>query len=111
MKQSLGQPIIIENVTGAAGSIAAGRFARARTDGYTIDYGGISTHVLNGAYYSLPYDLLKDFAPFSPLGSVPFILFASKAVRAENLNELIDWLRANPNKASGGLPGSRQRSD
>jgi tripartite-type tricarboxylate transporter receptor subunit TctC len=61
MKGALGQPVIIENVSGADGSIGVGRVARARPDGYTIDLGYISTHVLNGAFYSLPYDVLNDF--------------------------------------------------
>src|SRR5271155_2739150 len=72
MSGSLGQPIIIENVGGADGSIGAGRAARARPDGYTIDFGFMGTHVLNGALYSLQYDVVNDFAPISPLGSNPF---------------------------------------
>jgi tripartite-type tricarboxylate transporter receptor subunit TctC len=67
MRRSLGQPIIIENVAGADGSIGSGRVARARPDGYTIEYGIASTHVLNGAFYSLQYDVLKAFAPIAPL--------------------------------------------
>jgi tripartite-type tricarboxylate transporter receptor subunit TctC len=63
----LGQTVIIENVTGADGSIGIGRAARARPDGYTIDFGILSTHVLNGAFYSLPYDVLNDFVPIVPL--------------------------------------------
>jgi tripartite-type tricarboxylate transporter receptor subunit TctC len=59
MRASLGQPVIIENVTGADGSIGTGRAARARPDGYTIDLGILSTHVLNGAFYSLPYDVIR----------------------------------------------------
>jgi tripartite-type tricarboxylate transporter receptor subunit TctC len=77
MSASLGQPIIIENVGGADGSIGAGRAARARPDGYTIDLGFLPNHVLNGAFYSLPYDVLKDFAPISPLVRLPYVLFAS----------------------------------
>jgi tripartite-type tricarboxylate transporter receptor subunit TctC len=78
MKGALGQPIIIENVTGADGTIGIGRAARARPDGYTIDLGAIGTHVLNGALYSLQYDLLNDFAPISPLAPTPDVLFAKK---------------------------------
>ena len=108
MRGSLGQPIIIENVTGADGSIAAGRAARARPDGYTIDFGALGTHVLNGALYSLPYDVLNDFEPVSPLGGVPFVVFARKTMPAKDLPELIAWLKANPNKASAAIfsPGS-----
>lgn len=63
MRASLGQPIIIENVTGAAGSIGVGRVARAAADGYTISIGQWGSHVTNGAIYALPYDLINDFAP------------------------------------------------
>jgi tripartite-type tricarboxylate transporter receptor subunit TctC len=103
MKRSLGQPVIIENVSGASGSVGVGRVARARPDGYTIDLGATPTHVLNGAFLSLPYDLLNDFAPVSPLATTPTILFARKAIPANDLNELIAWLKANPNKASVGI--------
>src|SRR5580704_14528232 len=67
MRGSLGQPIIIENVSGADGSIGTGRAARARPDGYTIKLGLKAEHVLNGAFYALPYDVLNDFAPISLL--------------------------------------------
>jgi tripartite-type tricarboxylate transporter receptor subunit TctC len=103
MRGSLGQPIIIENVTGGEGNIGAGRAARARPDGYTIGVGSISTHVLNGAIYSLQYDVLNDFAPISPLTTTPFILFARKTMPAKDLVELIAWLKANPKRASAGI--------
>jgi tripartite-type tricarboxylate transporter receptor subunit TctC len=103
MRGSLGQPIIIENVSGANGSVGTGRAARARPDGYTIDLGMLSTHVLNGAFYSLPYDVLNDFAPISPLYTTAYILFAKKTIPAKDLRELIHWLKANPNKASAGV--------
>jgi tripartite-type tricarboxylate transporter receptor subunit TctC len=103
MRKSLGQPIIIENVGGADGSIGAGRAARARPDGYTIELGLMGTHVLNGAIYSLRYDVLNDFAPISPLVAYPFVLFARKTMPAKDLYELIDWLRANPNTASAAV--------
>jgi tripartite-type tricarboxylate transporter receptor subunit TctC len=103
MRQSLGQPVIIENVSGANGSIGIGRTARAMPDGYTIDFGGISTHVLNGAFYSLRYNLFDDLVPIAAVGSGPWVLIASKTVPANDLRELIDWLKANPNKASAGV--------
>src|SRR5258708_2679414 len=105
----LGQPVIIENVSGADGSIGTGRVARARPDGYTIELGVTSTHMMNGAVYSLPYDVVNDFAPISPLVTVPTVLFARKTMPAKDLNELIAWLKANPNKASAGIPTSYQR--
>jgi tripartite-type tricarboxylate transporter receptor subunit TctC len=106
MRGSLGQPIIIENVSGANGSIGIGRVARARPDGYTIDLGNQAGHVLNGAFYSLPYDVLNDFEPISPIVTIPLVLFARKTIPANDLNELIAWLKANPNKASAGSSGS-----
>jgi tripartite-type tricarboxylate transporter receptor subunit TctC len=103
MRGLLGQPIIIENIGGAEGSIATGRAARARPDGYTIELGFVGTHVLNGALYSLPYDVLNDFAPISPLVTFSVVLFARKMMPAKDLNELIAWLRASPNKATAGI--------
>jgi len=103
MRRSFGQPIIIENVSGAGGSIGTGRAARAKPDGYTIDLGILSTHVLNGAFYSLPYDVLNDFDPISLLGTTAAIFYARNTIPAKDLRELIDWLRANPNKASAGI--------
>jgi tripartite-type tricarboxylate transporter receptor subunit TctC len=104
MRGALGQPIIIENISGANGSIATGKAARASPDGYTLSLASISTHVLNGAFYSLPYDLLTDFAPISLLATFPYILLARKTMPAEGLNEFVAWLKANSNKASAGIP-------
>jgi len=103
MRKSLGQPVVIENVGGAAGSIGTGRVARATPDGYTIVLGNTSTHVMNGAFYSLTYDVLNDFAPISPLLTTPLILFAKKTMPANDLRELIDWLKDNSNKVSAGF--------
>jgi tripartite-type tricarboxylate transporter receptor subunit TctC len=103
MRVSLGQPVIIENVSGADGSIATARAARARPDGYTIELGYRGTHVLNGAFYSLQYDVLNDFAPISPLVTTPGVFFASKNVAANDLRGWIAWLKANPGKASVGI--------
>jgi tripartite-type tricarboxylate transporter receptor subunit TctC len=109
MRGPLGQPIVIENVTGAEGSIGAGRVARARPDGYTIVLGFFGSHVVNGAYYSLRYDVINDFAPISLLATFPLVLFARKTMPAQNLNELIAWLKANPNGASAGTFAAGQR--
>jgi tripartite-type tricarboxylate transporter receptor subunit TctC len=103
MRASLGQAVIIENVSGANGSIGTGRVARAKPDGYTIQEATISTHMLNGAVYSLPYDVLNDFAAVSPWGHLRGMLFGRKALPCKDLNELIAWLKANPNKASAGI--------
>jgi tripartite-type tricarboxylate transporter receptor subunit TctC len=110
MRGSLGQPIVVENVSGADGSIGTGRAARARPDGYTIDLGFLGGNVLNGVFYSLSYDVLNDFAPISPLATTPLVLFAKKTMPATNLNELIGWLKANPNsKASAGITSVERR--
>jgi tripartite-type tricarboxylate transporter receptor subunit TctC len=102
MQKPLGQPIIIENIGGADGSIGVGRAARARPDGYTICLGIDGTFVLNGAFYSLPYDVLNDFVPISPLATGPIVLVARKTMPAEDLSELISWLKAHPNQTSAG---------
>jgi tripartite-type tricarboxylate transporter receptor subunit TctC len=102
MRVSLGQSIVIENVGGADGSIAVGRAARAAHDGYTLSIGNVATHVLNGAAYSLSYDLLNDFEPISVVASAPALIVSNKAVPARDLKELIAWLKANPDKASAG---------
>jgi tripartite-type tricarboxylate transporter receptor subunit TctC len=103
MRGLLGQPIVIENIGGADGSVGVGRTARARPDGYTICLGVDATFVLNAAVQSLPYDVLNDFEPISPLVTGPIVLVARKTLPAENLNELIAWLKAHPNQASAGM--------
>ena len=103
MRASLGQPIIIENVGGADGSIGVGRAARATPDGYTIVVGGLSVHVLNGALYSLPYDVVNDFTPISPLAGGAWVLFSRKGFPANDLRELIEWLKAHPDMASAAV--------
>ena len=103
MGTALGQPIVIENVPGADGSIGVGRVARARPDGYTIEFGDLTMYVLNGAFYSLSYDLLGDLTPISPVAWVPYVLYAKGSLPAKDLKELIAWLRANPYKASAGV--------
>jgi tripartite-type tricarboxylate transporter receptor subunit TctC len=94
MKRSLGQPVIVENVTGAVGTIAAGRVARAAPDGYTLSLGNNSSHVLPGAIYALQYDLLNDFEPVALLSTGPSVLTARKAMPANDLKNLIAWLKA-----------------
>jgi tripartite-type tricarboxylate transporter receptor subunit TctC len=105
MRRSLGQSVVIENIAGAAGSIAAGRAARAAPDGYTLISGGWGTHVANGAIFPLPYDLQKDFAPVSLLPAEPLLILAKTAVPADDLKGLIAWLKANPDKALLGTTG------
>src|SRR5882762_8368729 len=106
MQVSLGQPVIVENVTGASGSVGAGRVARALPDGYTLCFGGVGTHVLNGAVLALTYDVLKDFEPVSLIATAQLLVVAKKAMPASDLTELIVWLKANPDKASQGTGGA-----
>jgi tripartite-type tricarboxylate transporter receptor subunit TctC len=106
MRLSLGQPVIVENVTGAAGSIGTGRVARAVPDGYTFGMGFLGTLVLNGAVYSLPYDVVKDIDPIALLSSNPHVIVANAALPATNLRELIAWLKLNADKASAGTAGA-----
>jgi tripartite-type tricarboxylate transporter receptor subunit TctC len=105
MRVSLGQPVIVENVAGAAGSIGAGRVARAAPDGYTIVIGIWSTHVANAAIYSLNYDVMNDFEPIALHGSNPQVIVARKSFPASDLRGLIAWLQANPDKATVGTAG------
>jgi tripartite-type tricarboxylate transporter receptor subunit TctC len=105
MRGSVGQPVIVENVTGAAGNIGVGRVARAAGDGYTLGIGAWSTHVVNGAIYTLPFDLLNDFEPISLIATNPNLILAKNAVPANDLRELIAWLKANPDKATLGTAG------
>jgi tripartite-type tricarboxylate transporter receptor subunit TctC len=106
MRASLGQNVIIENVTGAAGSIAVGRVARSAADGYTIVIGHWGTHVVNGATYSLQYDLLNDLTPVALIASTPSLIVSKSAIPAKNLKELVAWLKANPGKAAQGSGGA-----
>jgi tripartite-type tricarboxylate transporter receptor subunit TctC len=105
MRKTLGQPVLVENVTGAAGSIGVGRFARAAPDGYTVGIGHWSTHVVNGAIYDLQYDLLKDFEPVAMMASGPQLIIARNAVPAKDLQELIVWVKANQDHVSAGTAG------
>jgi tripartite-type tricarboxylate transporter receptor subunit TctC len=109
MAASLGQAVIIENVTGADGVLGVGRVVRAPADGYTVSIGMVGTHVLNGAAYTLPYDLIKDLAPVALISSNPYVLIAKKSVPAKNLDELIGWIKANPGKTSIAVASMTQR--
>jgi tripartite-type tricarboxylate transporter receptor subunit TctC len=105
MRVSLGQPIVIEIVTGAGGSIGFGRVARAAPDGYTFGLGMWSTHVVNGVIYNLPYDVRSDFEPISLLVQNADLIVGKSALPADDLKGLIAWLKANPDKATWGTQG------
>jgi tripartite-type tricarboxylate transporter receptor subunit TctC len=101
----LGQPIVIENVGGAAGSLGVGRAVRSAADGYTLSIGTSTTHVLTGGFYALPFDLLNDLEPVIRIGSEPLLIVGRKSFPADDLKGLIAWLKANPDKASVGNAG------
>src|SRR5476651_12517 len=105
MGQALGQTIIVENTTGAGGTVGEGRIARATPDGYTIGIGQWGTNVANGAIYPLQYDLLKDFEPVALIATQPFLIVARKTMPADDLKGLMAWLKANTDKASQGNSG------
>ena len=105
MRLTLTQPLIIENVAGAAGSIGVGRVARAPPDGYTLTVGMWGTHVVNAAIYALSYDVVADFEPISLIGTMPELIVAKKATPANDLKGLIAWLKANPDNATQGTSG------
>jgi tripartite-type tricarboxylate transporter receptor subunit TctC len=105
MRATLDQPVIIDNVGGAAGRIGTGRLAGAAPDGYTLGQGGLATHVVQGAVHALNYDVLKDFEPISLIANGPQLIVAKKTMPANDLKELIAWLKANPDKASQGTTG------
>ena len=106
MKATLGEALLIENVTGAGGSIGVGRAVRSPPDGYTISFGHLGTHVANGAIYKLGYDLVTDLEPVVLLPSNPMIVVSTNAVPAKSLKELIEWLKARPAPATAGTAGA-----
>lgn len=104
--RSLGQPLIIETISGAAGSLGTAKLARAAPGGYTIGLGQWDTLVLNGAIYKLPYDLRTDFQPIALFASNPQLIVSRKDLPATDLKELIAWLKARPDKATQGTAGA-----
>jgi tripartite-type tricarboxylate transporter receptor subunit TctC len=110
MRQALGQTVIVENVTGAAGSIGVGRVARAAPDGYTIGIGHWSTHVVNAAVYPLQYDVLNDFEPISLVANNPQLIVSKNAVPAKDLKELIAWIKQNGDQVTQGTAGAGSAS-
>ena len=105
MQGPLGQSVVIENIGGAGGSIGSLRAARAAPDGYTLLLGIWNTHVANAALLKLDYDVVRDFAPIAFMTDAPLLLTVHRIVAVNNLTELVDWLKANPDKASSGSAG------
>jgi tripartite-type tricarboxylate transporter receptor subunit TctC len=109
MRKTLGQPLLVDNTTGAGGSIGVAKVVRAAPDGYMVSIGHWGTHVVNGAYYSLPFNLLTDLEPVAMIASNPQVIISKPAIPATNLKELIAWANANPGKplmATGGVGGA-----
>jgi tripartite-type tricarboxylate transporter receptor subunit TctC len=106
MMVTLGQSIVIENVSGASGSIGIGRVARSSPDGYTLSIGNVTTHVFNGVIYPLPYDLLKDFEPIAMIANNPQVILGKREIPANTLVELIAWIKARPGAVLIGTTGN-----
>jgi len=106
MSQTLGQQVVIENVTGASGTLGVGRVARAAPDGYTLVIGNWASHVVNSAIFKTPFDYVNDFEPVARLSGNPYIIVGKNDLPAKTLPELIAWLKANPDKATEGTGGA-----
>ena len=105
MRRFLGQTIIVDNTTGAGGSIGVGRVVRSAPDGYTLSIGHWGTHVVNGAYYKLTYDLLTDLEPVAMIATNPQMVITRSVVPATNLKELVQWIKTNQGKIQIGTGG------
>src|SRR6202045_1014087 len=105
MSATLGQTVVVENVSGAAGTIGVTRAERSAPDGYTVLWGMWGTNVANGAIYNLDFDFLKDFEPVALVATQPFLIDTRKTMPANNLKELVAWLKANADKATMGTSG------
>jgi tripartite-type tricarboxylate transporter receptor subunit TctC len=106
MRVTLGQPIVVENMGGAGGTLAIARVVRSPPDGYTLGMGTLSQYVVSAAVYTLPFDVLKELEPVALLPSVPYWMVARKDLPPNTLRELVTWLKANPDKASASTTGT-----
>src|SRR6478752_4299652 len=106
MKLTLGEAVLIENVTGAGGTLGVGRTVRSPPDGYTIGFGHLGTNVVSGAIYNLGFDLVTDLEPVALLPSNPMIIVSKNAVPAKSLKELLAWMKAKPTPPTAGTAGA-----
>jgi tripartite-type tricarboxylate transporter receptor subunit TctC len=106
LRASLGQPVVVENVGGAAGTIGVSRAVRSPADGYTLSFGNVASHVFSSIVFKLQYDVLTDLEPVALMSNSPMWLLANTKLPAKNLKELIAWLKANPEKATAAIVGS-----
>ena len=105
MRATLGQPVIVENVGGAGGTIGASRAVRAAPDGYTINFSNVASHVFSNVVYKLPFDMLAELEPIALLTVSPVWIIARNSLPAKDVKELVAWLKANPDKATWGIVG------
>ncbi len=105
MRRALNQTIVAENTSGAGGTIGVARVVHAKPDGYTMLVGQWGTNIASGAIYNLTFDPLKDLEPVGLIATQPFMIVARKDIPANNLKELIAWIKANPDKATQGNSG------
>jgi tripartite-type tricarboxylate transporter receptor subunit TctC len=105
MRATLGQPVIVENVGGAGGTIGAARAVRAAPDGYTINFSNVASHVFSNVVYKLPFDMLADLEPIALLTISPVWIIARNSLPAKDVKELVAWLKANSDKATWGIVG------
>jgi tripartite-type tricarboxylate transporter receptor subunit TctC len=105
MKEALGQSVVVDNVSGAGGTIAIGKVVRSAPDGYTLSIGQLTSHVMSGAAYTTNYDLLKDLEPVAMLTTSPLWVIGRTGLPGTSLQDLVAWLKVNPDKASVGTIG------
>jgi tripartite-type tricarboxylate transporter receptor subunit TctC len=106
MRDSLGQPVVVENLPGAGGTLGVARVVRAAPDGYTLSIGNWATHMASAASYPVQYDLLRDLEPVAKLADTPLWIVAKNALPVKDLKELIAWLKTNQGKAAAGIVGT-----